>query len=620
MALCNPSLRDRIVQQALLNVLHPIMEPQFEDCSFAYRPGRSHKLAAEQVRYWHHESYDWVLDADIVKYFNNVGHRRLLQEFKERLKHPDFLELIGQWIGSPTVSQAGLILPEKGLPQGSVVSPILANIYLDDFDEYWLKSKLKLVRYADDFVLLGRSEAAVFEAQEQVIAQLKAMGELVLHPEKTQITNFERGFRFLGYAFAKDVMVPLTRQVRKPEQPPSTSTPYRIVHADAPPTGPTQMQLAMLEALKQEQKPIPPPLYVLLGYQVRKDGPVKIESKEEIWRTNMATVYLVDQGSVLQKHEGRFRIKRLKESTVEIPIREVERVLVFGNVQLTTQAMTVCLQQSIPVVFLSQLGLYKGHLWSAASEDVDCEAAQFRRWEDRAFQLETARAVAWGKLMNSKQLMLRLNRRRKSEVVTQAITGITADIAAVERANHVESLRGHEGVAAVRYFKALGHLITNEAFEFVGRTRRPPKDPVNSLLSFGYTLLYNNVMSLILVEGLNPYLGNLHRSERKNTHLAFDLMEEFRSPVVDSLVLRLVNKKIFQPTDFTWPKEQGGIYLTQQARRVFINKIEERLGDKISHPDVEGQVSYRRVIQLQVQRYKRSLLKGIPYEAFLRSI
>jgi CRISPR-associated protein Cas1 len=143
---------------------------------------------------------------------------------------------------------------------------------------------------------------------------------------------------------------------------------------------------------------------------------------------------------------------------------------------------------------------------------------------------------------------------------------------------------------------------------------------VNSLLSFGYTLLYNNVLSLILAEGLNPYLGNLHRSERKETHLAFDLMEEFRSPVVDSLVIKLVNKQALKPTDFTWFSEAGGTYLEEQGRRVFLKAFEARINEMTAHSDVQEQVSYRRAIQLQIRRYKKCLLDGVPYEPFLRAV
>jgi CRISPR-associated protein Cas1 len=224
-----------------------------------------------------------------------------------------------------------------------------------------------------------------------------------------------------------------------------------------------------------------------------------------------------------------------------------------------------------------------------------------------------------GKLANSRQLLLRLNRKRQIPEVVVALTGLLQDIAGAEQAQTLDALRGHEGAAAARYFRALGQLIVNPAFTFTVRNRRPPQDPVNSLLSFGYTLLFNNVLSLLLAEGLNPYLGNLHGSEKKQTFLAFDLVEEFRSPVVDGLVIQLVNGRIFSPTDFTWPNEAGGVYLANTARRVFVQKVEARLSEEVSHPDVQTPVSYRRAMQLQIQRYKRSMLEGVPYEPFLRA-
>ncbi|MGH2413576.1 MAG: CRISPR-associated endonuclease Cas1, partial [Microcystaceae cyanobacterium] len=309
-----------------------------------------------------------------------------------------------------------------------------------------------------------------------------------------------------------------------------------------------------------------------------------------------------------------------KEPEIEIPISEVKRMLVFGNIQLTTSAISTCLEAQIPVVFLSQMGEYKGHLWSAQFCDLDAEAIQFQRRSDAAFRLQIAQAIVWGKLMNSKQLLLRLNRKHEIAVVAEAIAGITTDLEAVEASDNLDSLRGYEGTAATRYFPAFGKLITNPGFSFTARHRRPPTDPVNSMLSFGYTLLFNNVLSLLLAEGLNPYLGNLHGSERKEAFLAFDLMEEFRSTIVDSLVIMLVNKQVVKPTDFTWPNEEGGIYLSDRARRVFLNNFEERISDSTAHPDVQAKVSYRRAIQLQIQRYKRSLLEEIPYEAFLRSV
>ncbi|NJL88295.1 MAG: CRISPR-associated endonuclease Cas1 [Leptolyngbyaceae cyanobacterium SM1_1_3] len=228
--------------------------------------------------------------------------------------------------------------------------------------------------------------------------------------------------------------------------------------------------------------------------------------------------------------------------------------------------------------------------------------------------------LANGKLWNSKQLLLKLNRRRGLARVEDAIAGIERNLGAIaqleDTAANLAQLRGYEGVAAARYFSALGQLITNKAFTFNQRTRRPPTDPVNSLLSFGYTLLFNNVLSLLRVEGLSPYLGNLHRSERHEAQLAFDLMEEFRSPVVDMLVLKLINQQVFNPDDFTPPNATGGVYLTDPARRRFLQEFERRMMLAIRHPDAAKSVPYRQTIQLQVRRYKQSLLEAVPYERF----
>lgn len=221
--------------------------------------------------------------------------------------------------------------------------------------------------------------------------------------------------------------------------------------------------------------------------------------------------------------------------------------------------------------------------------------------------------------MNSKLTLQRLNRRRKVEGLPTQIARLDLYLRNIQQANALDELRGYEGAAAKLYFNALGQLITNPGFQLTHRTRRPPKDPVNSLLSFGYTLLFNNVMSLILAEGLNPYLGNLHRSERKDPHLAFDLTEEFRAPVVESLVMTVINKKILRPTDFTYPTAEGGIYLEEPARRVFLKHFEDRISESFLHPRTQQQVSYRRAIQLQVQEYKRCLKTSIDYKPFIRS-
>lgn len=333
----------------------------------------------------------------------------------------------------------------------------------------------------------------------------------------------------------------------------------------------------------------------------------------------MATIYLIEQGSTIYKDHQRFII-RIQDNKIEVPIREVERILVFGNIQLTTPVISSCLEEQIIVLFLSKTGQYKGHLWSCDSVHFNNELVQFERRNDEQFKISVSQAIVRGKLMNSKQLLLRLNRKRKVPEVAKAILGITSDISALDSVDNLDTLRGYEGIGAARYFPAFGKLIANSAFSFSQRHRQPPTDPVNSLLSFGYTLLFNNVLSLIIASGLSPYLGNLHYGENKKPYLAFDLMEEFRSPIVDSFVLKVINNSLLKQQDFESVVSNGGIYLSSSARRVFIQQFEKRMNEELSHPDLQSQVSYRHAIQLQIGRYKRSLLSSVAYEPFLRTV
>ncbi|MEQ8975454.1 MAG: CRISPR-associated endonuclease Cas1 [Coleofasciculus sp. C1-SOL-03] len=337
------------------------------------------------------------------------------------------------------------------------------------------------------------------------------------------------------------------------------------------------------------------------------------------WHREMAAIYLIEQGTTIYKEYQRFIIYVSEKPKLEVPIREVQQILVFGNIQLSTPVMQVCLREQIAVVFMSQSGRYHGHLWSAEFRDLDQELVQVRRWGDQAFQFQVSQAIVYGKLMNSKQLLLRFNRKRKLPDVERVIMGINQDIEALKFSESLDRLRGYEGIGAARYFPALGQLITNSKFEFSLRNRQPPTDPVNSLLSFGYTLLFNNVLGFIIVEGLSPYLGNFHYGERQKPYLAFDLMEEMRSVVVDSLVVKIINNSVFKPQDFDIVPSTGGVYLNQSARRVFLKQFETRMNEEVSHPDVQSKVTYRQAIQLQVRRYKQSLLAGVPYEAFLRA-
>jgi CRISP-associated protein Cas1 len=200
-----------------------------------------------------------------------------------------------------------------------------------------------------------------------------------------------------------------------------------------------------------------------------------------------------------------------------------------------------------------------------------------------------------------------MNRRRKTETATAAIKELPVLMQKVVESESIESMLGYEGQGAHLYFQAFATLLKGR-FEFEKRTRRPPTDPVNSLMSLGYTLLSQNLHSMVEAAGLHTHFGNLHVPQKNRPSLVCDLIEEFRAPVVDSLVAYLINSNIFTAKDFTPPDDRGGVYLFPDALKKFLKHWEEQLQKAVTHPHTGHKVSYRRCFELQVWEYVQCLM------------
>ena len=194
-----PTVTDRVLQRAVLQVLYPIFEPRFLDCSFGYRPGRGLRDAVERILVIRVNDYPHVLDADIDDFFNQVDHPLLREMLVEDLPDRSLLQLIQSWldIGKPDPDQS------RGIPMGSPLSPLLANIYLHRLDQAVLKAGYELVRYADDFLVFTANESRIAQAYEDIRGTLASL-RLGYEPQKTRLTTFEQGFSFIGVWFEGD--------------------------------------------------------------------------------------------------------------------------------------------------------------------------------------------------------------------------------------------------------------------------------------------------------------------------------------------------------------------------------------------------------------------------------
>lgn len=205
-----PAVRDRVAQAAALGVLGPVFEKEFEQCSYGYRKGRSWREAVRKVLDYYDAGYRWVLEADIDAFFDSVPHSRLLDKVDRLVEDQAMCRLMSLWVKATVWDGATLEPVKLGIPQGSVVSPMLANLYLDELDEELLARGMRLVRYADDFVVLCKTKEKANEAAELTGEILRKMS---LHLDEADIVHFDQGFRFLGVTFCRSMaLVPFERQ------------------------------------------------------------------------------------------------------------------------------------------------------------------------------------------------------------------------------------------------------------------------------------------------------------------------------------------------------------------------------------------------------------------------
>jgi CRISP-associated protein Cas1 len=286
------------------------------------------------------------------------------------------------------------------------------------------------------------------------------------------------------------------------------------------------------------------------------------------------------------------------------PSQEIGQVVLHGFAQISTQALRLCADQNIGVHWVSYGGKYMG-AWSGGSGSVQRRIRQYKALTDEKLCLELSKRLVEAKIRGQLSFILRASREagREIEDVKTAIKDIRKLLSPLNRCNSTDSIRGYEGNAAANYFKALPHLVTEEAGEPMkpdGRNRRPPRDRCNALLSYGYALLLKDITNAIITVGLDPSLGFYHTPRSQAHPLGLDLMEIFRVPLVDLPVIASINRRQWdEDEDFMIAGKQ--VWLSDTGRKKFIQIYERRKTDKWKHPVIGYSLSYARHLELEVR-------------------
>jgi len=348
----------------------------------------------------------------------------------------------------------------------------------------------------------------------------------------------------------------------------------------------------------------------------------------------MSIVYLTEQQSWVGR-EGDCLIVHIplrdesgkplgkRERKKPIPLFKVEEVIVMGDVTITTPALASLLQAKVQITYLSRRGDYLGTLSPVLTRNSLLRIAQHKAYANGAKRHDIARRFVIGKLRNMRTMLMRYQRQYPDPVIGEQVDCLKRCILAAQQTTYHEggipgseidvetearsesdrmhglgSLIGCEGAGSAAYFSVFDRLIKCDwQHGFTKRSRRPPTDPVNALLSYGYVVLASQVASMLALVGFDPYVGYLHASRYGKPALALDLMEEFRPLIVDSVVLSLLNNRQLEAKDFEF--ELNSYRMTDATKRLFLEKFEERMQEAIIHPVFGNKATYRHCIETQ---------------------
>lgn len=318
----------------------------------------------------------------------------------------------------------------------------------------------------------------------------------------------------------------------------------------------------------------------------------------------MKVIVANESSNKLSYSKNKIIVKDISDNKLmETNITSIDALLIFGSPQITTQLIKALAKNSIPVFYYSKSGRYLACIEPAENDNFEKQLEQFEAITNPFFSLELARKIIYSKVKLQKQL---LEEYDKHKIYGNNRRNIFNNyIKSVYLAQSLEEIMGYEGRAAKSYFHYLNLLLDND-FYMSGRSKRPPKDPFNSLLSFGYSLIYSYIIGMLKKYGLSPGAGVIHQARRKHATLASDIMEEWRVVIIDEVALRCV-RNAYITTDMFEKERHGSIKLSKECRNIFIDKIHERMQEKhryFSQKDNSYTAIY--AINLQIQSLMRA--------------
>lgn len=290
----------------------------------------------------------------------------------------------------------------------------------------------------------------------------------------------------------------------------------------------------------------------------------------------MSILYLTNKYYKLEKKYNTIIIKDKYQNTKVFPIEKINRIVIYGKKSISSQIIFEFLKRDISLIWFSKYGKFLGILDTKKHVNPSIHKRQFLLSENKDFSLNISKVFILSKIKNCRTLLYKYNKKYNIDFVYNSICKLKEYLEKIKSSSNKTEIFGYEGNCAKLYFKCLNYFLPEE-FSFKNRSKRPPKDPFNSLISFGYTILFYEIYTVIEYIGLNPYISFMHKYRKNYPSLVSDLIEELRSPIIDSIIISSLRNKLFSIDDFECLDKNGAVYLKNKSTKKLINIFENKI-------------------------------------------
>ena len=549
------NIKDKFISKLLLEVLEKYIAPNFSENSFAYQKGKGTTQAILKIKKLVEEGNEIVGKIDIKDYFDTINHEKLLKMMQDVKIERRVIELINKFIKCKVVYQYSTYTKTQGIIQGSPLSAILSNIYLDSFDKELDKLNIKYIRYCDDINIFGKDKKEVYNTIKFIEKKLKEQYLLNINNKKTEITNAFYT-KFLGYKLIKNKfgveIVKITKEVK---------------------------------------------------YTNR-------------WRTNSLEkinneYHIINEG-ILSQSDYTILFEN-KNKKVYIPIEATKILNIYSNIIINSNFFNLMNSKNIIVNLFDKHNRYIGKfIPNNTRKSCLLLLKQVEIYNDYNKRMNMAKDILSSEIYNLKSNLKYYNRRYNHDIKEK--------IKLIEKAEkEINLIKEHEKLllceARIKgiYYSCFNEILQNEKFKFIKRSKRPPQDPINALISFGNTLLYNYIAKEIYKTKLDIRIAYLHSSNNRYESLNLDLADIFKPIIVDKIIFKLINKKIINDR-LHFENINGGVYLTGEGKNIVINEFYKKIKDITTIGN--NKTSYEKIIRKEIYKLSNSIMNEEKYKAF----